>query len=431
MHSLCYKIYIVWSFAIAAQAYVIKNDEKFIENPFYHNQEDLEDLFMQLQKKFPENARTRVIGHSLEGRNLMVLQIGKNVRHRNLLTPMVKYIGNMHGDETVGREMLIYLSQYLLYNYGTNLDLSKLINTTDIYIMPSMNPDGFARSKEGNCDSLRNYVGRHNAAGMDLNRDFPDRLEDERTIQMKASQRQPETSAVIEWLINNPFVLSANFHGGAVVASYPYDNSINHHECCEESLTPDDLVFKSLAHAYSDHHPVMKVGKECNETFIDGVTNGAFWYELNGGMQDFNYAFTNCFELTVELSCCKYPLASTLPGEWHKNKESLISLLKMAQMGVKGLVQDTNGYPINDAKVVVEGIEDKTVRTTKRGEYWRLLTPGTYKVQAVAFGYEPSSLMEVSILNENNPVRLDFNLKPVGALNDGINNFYSPYYLRH
>lgn len=159
-----------------------------------------------------------------------------------------------------------------------------------------------------------------------------------------------------------------------------------HHECCEESLTPDDRVFKLMAHTYANNHPLMRQGHSCNDTFTDGITNGAHWYELNGGMQDFNYAFTNCFEMTIELSCCKFPTAATLPAEWARNKRSLLQLLKLAHVGVKGLVTDASGYPITDASVVVSGLEDKPIRTTKRGEYWRLLTPGIYNVQALAFG---------------------------------------------
>lgn len=69
-------------------------------------------------------------------------------------------------------------------------------------------------------------MGRSNAAGIDLNRDFPDRLENQEQILLRAPTRQPETAALMQWILSRPFVLSANFHGGAVVVSYPYDNSM-------------------------------------------------------------------------------------------------------------------------------------------------------------------------------------------------------------
>ncbi len=43
-------------------------------------------------------------------------------------------------------------------------------------------------------------------------------------------------------------------------------------------------------------------------------------YVIRGGMQDFNYIFSNCVELTIEISCCKYPPVSALTEEWQNNR---------------------------------------------------------------------------------------------------------------
>lgn len=37
-------------------------------------------------------------------------------------------------------------------------------------------------------------------------------------------------------------------------------------------------------------------------------------------MQDFNYVWYGCMEVTLELSCCKYPPASELPKFWEENR---------------------------------------------------------------------------------------------------------------
>ena len=45
-------------------------------------------------------------------------------------------------------------------------------------------------------------------------------------------------------------------------------------------------------------------------------------------MQDFNYVYSNCFEITIELSCCKYPNVNRLPAEWSYNQESLLTFME-------------------------------------------------------------------------------------------------------
>lgn len=62
---------------------------------------------------------------------------------------------------------------------------------------------------------------RANARRYDLNRNFPD------YFKANTKQPQPETDAVKEWISKIQFVLSGSLHGGALVASYPFDNTPN------------------------------------------------------------------------------------------------------------------------------------------------------------------------------------------------------------
>ena len=65
--------------------------------------------------------------------------------------PNVKYVANMHGNEAVGRELMLHTILHLVQNYNTDYYIRWLLDNTRIHIMPSMNPDGFEVAQEGTC----------------------------------------------------------------------------------------------------------------------------------------------------------------------------------------------------------------------------------------------------------------------------------------
>lgn len=210
----------------------------------YHHQDDIKKLFDSYVEKFPTLAKIGSIGKSGQGREMYYIQITDQVDTAEPGEPMFKYVANIHGNEVVGRQLVVYLTQYLLENYGKDERVTNLVDTTNIFLMPSANPDGFESTSPATADDQVSQLcvgvrGRTNAAGVDLNRNFPD--------QFRARQNdpiQPETANLIQWIEKNAFVLSANLHGGSVVASYPYDDSVRHLQRGMYSPAPDDAIFK-------------------------------------------------------------------------------------------------------------------------------------------------------------------------------------------
>ncbi|KAF6093139.1 carboxypeptidase D [Phyllostomus discolor] len=349
----------------------------------HHHFPDMEIFLRRFANEYPNITRLYSLGKSVESRELYVMEISDNPGVHEPGEPEFKYIGNMHGNEVVGRELLLNLIEYLCKNFGTDPEVTDLVRSTRIHLMPSMNPDGYEKAQEGDSVSV---IGRNNSNNFDLNRNFPDQF-----VQI-ADPTQPETIAVMSWMKTYPFVLSANLHGGSLVVNYPFDD--DEQGLATYSKSPDDAVFQQIALSYSKENSQMFQGRPCkniypNEYFPHGITNGASWYNVPGGMQDWNYLQTNCFEVTIELGCVKYPLEKDLPKFWEQNRRSLIQFMKQVHQGVKGFVLDaTDGRGILNATISVAEI-NHPVTTYKTGDYWRLLVPGTYKITASARGYNP------------------------------------------
>ncbi|XP_064190630.1 carboxypeptidase Z-like isoform X1 [Anguilla rostrata] len=383
----------------------------------YQSNAQMINVLKKTAAKCSHISRTYSIGRSVEGKDLLVIEFSDNPGQHDLLEPEVKLIANMHGNEVLGRQLLIYLAQYLCSEYELgSTRIQTLINSTRVHILTSLNPDGYERAAaevEDNPEPENQEgpvyngwtSGRANAQNLDLNRNFPDltsiaysrrRNKRYRTDHIPIPDSYwygkvaPETYAVMKWIRSIPFVQSASLHGGELVVSYPYDFSKHPLEEKMFSPTPDEQMFKQLARTYADAHATMSDNNtnRCGGSFAKkgGIVNGALWYSFAGGMSDFNYLHTNCFEITVELGCDKFPAEEELYTEWKNNKEALLSFMESVHRGIKGVVKDEDGNGIKDARISVRGIRHD-VRTAEDGDYWRLLNSGVHVLTASAPGY--------------------------------------------
>jgi hypothetical protein len=158
------------------------------------------------------------------------------------------------------------------------------------------------------------------------------------------------------------------------------------------SKMPDDELLKLLAHTYADNHETMHTmdGAACGDpepSFERGITNGANWYPLNGGMEDFNYIYGDCVEITIELTCCKYPKASTLEHEWTRNKNAILAYIRQSDQTVNGFITCDEGDPQPDVEIKIKGI-DKIMHSDVNGDFWRPLVPGNYEITFSKDGFE-------------------------------------------
>lgn len=374
----------------------VKRDSRLLAG--WPSLSELESELKQIEAAHPNLCRLYNIGDSTLGNPLWFMKISDNVDMEED-EPEFHYIASMHGDEPVGMELCLNLIHLLTDEYGTDHRTTELVNEVEIWIMPLMNPDGYVSQN------------RYNAQDEDLNRSFPDQYHNPVNT---VSGRPTETQHIMNWAFAHSPTLSANLHGGDLVVSYPYDSNPNFYSVY--SASPDDALFIQLALSYASQNLPMKNGAD----FEQGITNGAEWYHVKGGMQDWKYAWLGCNEVTIELGYDKWPSFSEIENLWDDNRESMLAYMEWSLRGLRGIVTDSvTGKPL-DATVSVSGRDHDVYTDSDVGDYHRMLLPGTYELNFSAPGYRSRTVSDVAV-SEGNAARLDVSLRPEilpGDVND-------------
>ena len=363
--------------------------------PTYNGYRQMMD---SLASAYPALCRLDTIGLSAENRWLLAMRITDNPGIQED-EPEIFYTSTIHGDEPVGFVLMLRLIDTLLSSYGSDARLTRLVNELDIYINPNANPDG---TYAGGNQSVGGAI-RYNSNGADLNRNFPD---PEDGPHPDGRSWQPETQAMMRFAQNHHITLSANFHGGTEVANYPWDTWSRPH--------PDSTWFKHLSTVYAQSAQQISPAGYFTSLTSSGIINGYDWYPVSGGRQDYMTYFHQAREVTLEISDQKLPPADELPAFWQYNHEAMLLYMEEALYGIRGMVTDTAGNPL-EAMVVVEGQDqerDSSMVFTDpaAGNYHRMIAEGTYDLRFSALGYEDVVVEGVEV-TRGEAVRVDVEMQ--------------------
>lgn len=196
MKNIRFNWYVFYVFGIIcgfSYGSILDENARILDN--HHNNEQVIEIIEKVSQKCPDITYVYDLNKpSYRGKPLRVIVFSDNPKEHEPLEPEFKYVGNMHGNEVVGREVILELITQLCDAYlNKNENVVNLIHSTRIHLLVTMNPDGWDIAVEnefynngGNKkfssieDMLKEqgvtdwFAGRANFNNVDLNRNFPD-----------------------------------------------------------------------------------------------------------------------------------------------------------------------------------------------------------------------------------------------------------------
>ena len=218
-----------------------------------------------------------------EGRPVYYVKISDNP-YEIENEPQVLYTGMHHAREPIGMQHLLYYMYYLLENYATNPEIRDLVDNTEMYFIPILNPDGYARNitTNPNGGGMWRKNRRMNAGGsmgVDLNRNYglgwgyddegSSPIPTTETYRGPAAFSEPETQMIKEFCEEHDFKIALNYHSYSNLLLYPWGYI--------PEICPDDFVFSEYG---------KRMTAENNYTYGPGSTT---IYPSNGGSDDWMY----------------------------------------------------------------------------------------------------------------------------------------------
>lgn len=371
----------------------------------YHTPEQSAQLIRATVASGAVPSSVVTVGNSTHGREVLGIRFATCAGGTCDDKPNVVYYGPVHGDERVGGELLYRLVAHIRDHYHTHA-VQSLLAACNLIVVPHPNPDGF------------HMLQRYLVGDIDMNRAFyPDRCNTDNPYAAAGAVAEVEQTKAF-FLAEQP-IGALLMHGGAQVVSYPYDDECEHHGTNRESLAPDHLLYTQMAKNYSRANPMMS---RFAGVFPDGITNGAYWYSLSGGLQDWTLVHVPSMvvPLTVEVSNQKMPAYGEITRRfWAANFPALMVWPAALRQGVWGAVAMLDGsspagatayvFPPTGRRTVADQ-HGKPVPVRADGRFFRPLATGTWEVCVTKPMYSSACARVTVHVGQNTEVAIEMRL---------------------
>ncbi|MBS3819268.1 zinc carboxypeptidase [bacterium] len=283
-------------------------------NGAYHSYSELERDLLTLEEKHPQTVKVFNIGDTLEKRNIYALKISDHVQMDEQEAEVI-FLGCHHAREWISVEVPLLLGKHLAENYSTDPQIQEIVNQSEIWIVPLVNPDGLHYSiyfyRYWRKNRRNNEDGTY---GVDLNRNYDYKWGfDNKGSSPQSSSNvyrgnspfsEPETQSIRDLFSIKNFQALISYHSYSQIILYPWGYTTQ--------PSPKDEMMENMAAQMS---ALMK--PVSGRVYRYGQA-GASLYLTNGDTTDWALGDHNIPSFTIEL-----PPVDILHGGFFNSEEDI------------------------------------------------------------------------------------------------------------
>ncbi len=221
------------------------------------------------------------IGTTAQGRPIYMVKISDNADIDENEDEML-FTSIHHAREPMGLSQNLFYMWYLLENYSTDDEVKTLVDNTELYFIPIVNPDGYLYNQQTNPNGggfwRKNRKNNGNGTfGVDLNRNYGYRWggasnnTNSQTYQGPSGFSELETQAIRDFVNQHEFLAALNYHSFSDLLIHPWGYSSN-------TFTPDQSTFVTIGNYMTEENG-----------YVVGTPNQTVGYNATGNSDDWMY----------------------------------------------------------------------------------------------------------------------------------------------